>query len=146
LPKSGRTELCSVLAADCFKLRLKLQERGVLKKYNVAVLGSPVKSIELTEDRQMFADHLRAINIPVPPSGTATTFAQAKSMRKNRFPLWCARLLLWAGKRAAWLTTKRIKRNSGRSFGVSPQVLIENISSISKKLNMKSCGTSLIIA
>src|SRR6266568_4883167 len=34
---------------------LKLQEKGILKKFGVEVLGSPIKAIELTEDRQMFA-------------------------------------------------------------------------------------------
>src|SRR5476649_406074 len=50
---------------------LALEKSGVLKKYNVKVLGSPVKSIELTEDRQLFADHLRSINVPTPESAAA---------------------------------------------------------------------------
>src|ERR1035437_1584452 len=56
---------------------LSLREQGIFKKYNVEVLVSPVDSIELTEDRQLFADHLRAINIPTAPSGAATTLPQA---------------------------------------------------------------------
>src|SRR5580700_3365281 len=35
-------------------LGLKLEEEGVLKKYNVDVLGTPVSSIRLTEDRDLF--------------------------------------------------------------------------------------------
>src|SRR6185503_16341197 len=41
---------------------LKLEEKGILRKYNVQVLGSPVKSIELTEDRELFAKHLKSID------------------------------------------------------------------------------------
>src|ERR1039457_7192239 len=67
---------------------LKLQEKGVLKKYNVQVLGSPVSSIELTEDREKFAEHLRSIDIPVPPSGSATNLSEAKVIAKRiGFPL-----------------------------------------------------------
>src|SRR3989344_5968454 len=36
---------------------LALQKSGALKKYGIKVLGTPVKSIELTEDRQKFAEH-----------------------------------------------------------------------------------------
>ena len=32
---------------------LSLESKGILKKYNVQVLGSPVSSIKLTEDRQL---------------------------------------------------------------------------------------------
>ncbi len=52
---------------------LRLEEKGILKKYKVEVLGTPVASIELTEDRQLFADHLRGLGIPTAPSGAATT-------------------------------------------------------------------------
>ena len=54
---------------------LTLREQGIFKKYNVEVLGSPVDSIELTEDRQKFADHLRALGIPTAPSGAGEAMA-----------------------------------------------------------------------
>src|SRR6185295_18597960 len=67
---------------------LALEKSGVLKKYGVKVLGTPVKSIELTEDRQLFADHLKSINIPIPPSGAATNFDDAlKIAKKISFPV-----------------------------------------------------------
>src|SRR4051812_43883833 len=67
---------------------LALEKSGVLKKHRVQVLGSPVKSIELTEDRQLFADHLKSINIPIPPSGAATSLEQAiKIAEKINFPV-----------------------------------------------------------
>src|SRR5688572_13002312 len=67
---------------------LTLAEKGVFKKYNVEILGSPISSIELTEDREKFAEHLRSIDIPVPPSGSATSVSVAKSIAKKiGFPL-----------------------------------------------------------
>ena len=50
---------------------VKLQESGVLKKYGVKVLGTPVTSIILTEDRQKFAEQLATVNEPVAPSKAA---------------------------------------------------------------------------
>src|SRR3990167_5638968 len=66
---------------------LELQKSGILKKYNVQVLGSPVSSIELTEDREMFAVHLQKLSIPIPPSGSARTAEEAlKVAKKIGFP------------------------------------------------------------
>ena len=52
---------------------LQLKERGILEKYNVAVLGTPTKSIEWTEDRKMFADKMAEIGEKVAPSSVAYT-------------------------------------------------------------------------
>ncbi len=45
-----------------------LTERGTLDMYNVEVLGTPVSSIVMTEDRQKFAAELATISEPVAPS------------------------------------------------------------------------------
>src|SRR3989344_5145537 len=50
---------------------IELAEKGVLEKYKVKILGTPVSAIILTEDRKKFADHLRSINIPTPQSSAA---------------------------------------------------------------------------
>lgn len=56
---------------------LQLKERGVLEQYNVSVLGTPVKSIEWTEDRKVFADKMEQIEEHVAPSKVAYTVQQA---------------------------------------------------------------------
>src|SRR5712691_11795061 len=40
---------------------LELNKTGVLKKHNVTILGTPIKAIQLTEDRDEFAEHLHKI-------------------------------------------------------------------------------------
>ena len=40
---------------------IELHNRGVLAKYGVRVLGTQVDAIVATEDRQIFADHLKQI-------------------------------------------------------------------------------------
>lgn len=44
---------------------------GVLEQYGVRVLGTPVRSVILTEDRQLFAEELSKIGEPVAPSQAA---------------------------------------------------------------------------
>src|SRR5437868_8804685 len=42
---------------------LELNKGGVFKKYNVDVLGTPVGSINKTEDRELFVNELKKINV-----------------------------------------------------------------------------------
>lgn len=48
-----------------------MQESGVLSQFGVRVLGTPVESIIVTEDRQKFAEQLASISEPVAPSRAA---------------------------------------------------------------------------
>ncbi len=67
---------------------LALDKSGVFKKYNVTVLGSPVKSIEITEDRELFAKELQKINVKVPKGGFANTLDEAlKIAQQIGYPL-----------------------------------------------------------
>ncbi len=106
---------------------LALEKSGVLKKYHVQVLGTPVKSIELTEDRQMFADHLKTLNIPVPVSGTATTLAEAQKVAEQiGLPVMVrAAFTLGGQKSGVAKTAKQLKEIVNGALAVSPQVLIE---------------------
>jgi len=47
---------------------VELFQSGVLQKYGVQVLGTPVESIMATEDRQLFSDKLMEINEKIAPS------------------------------------------------------------------------------
>jgi carbamoyl-phosphate synthase large subunit len=47
---------------------LALEEAGVFRKYGVQVLGTPVEAIRMTEDRQLFAEMLRGIDVKTPRS------------------------------------------------------------------------------
>jgi carbamoyl-phosphate synthase large subunit len=56
---------------------IELYHQGVLAKYGVQVLGTPISAIILTEDRQEFAQHLHSIAIPTPQSRSADTLEDA---------------------------------------------------------------------
>ncbi|MBI3103684.1 carbamoyl-phosphate synthase (glutamine-hydrolyzing) large subunit [Candidatus Daviesbacteria bacterium] len=67
---------------------LTLEKNGILKKYGVTVLGTPVKSIEITEDRELFAKELAKIGVKVPKGGFAKSLKEAEKIaRKSGFPL-----------------------------------------------------------
>ncbi|KAI9547318.1 hypothetical protein NQZ68_018542 [Dissostichus eleginoides] len=56
---------------------VELTRLGVLEKYDVKVLGTPVASIEMTEDRKIFVEKMEEINEHVAPSEAALTVDQA---------------------------------------------------------------------
>ncbi|GCE15616.1 carbamoyl-phosphate synthase (glutamine-hydrolyzing) large subunit [Tengunoibacter tsumagoiensis] len=56
---------------------LELYHKGILEKFQVQILGTPISAIMLTEDRQAFAEHLNTIHIPTPLSRSAETVDDA---------------------------------------------------------------------
>jgi len=56
---------------------IALQKKGVLDKYNVRVLGTPVAAIEATEDRDIFMQKLREINEKIAVGYPAATIEEA---------------------------------------------------------------------
>lgn len=106
---------------------LALHETGILKKYKVKILGTPVSAIQLTEDRDKFATHLHKIHIPTPQSKAAKTLRQAEKIAKTYgFPLMIRAgfALGGHGSGVAYNTTQFTKIVS-RALAFAPQVLIE---------------------
>src|SRR5919205_109488 len=58
-------------------LAVELADRGVLDRYNVEILGTPVESIRTAEDRELFKQLLERIGEPVAESVVAHTVADA---------------------------------------------------------------------
>ncbi|MEM2970046.1 MAG: carbamoyl-phosphate synthase (glutamine-hydrolyzing) large subunit, partial [Candidatus Bathyarchaeia archaeon] len=56
---------------------VKLAKLGILEKYDVKVLGTPIKAIEDTEDRELFRQAMIRANIPIPKSRSAASVSQA---------------------------------------------------------------------
>ncbi|CAK8696829.1 unnamed protein product [Clavelina lepadiformis] len=57
---------------------VKLNRQGVFKKYNVEVLGTPISSIEMSEDRKAFAEKMLEIGERVAPSDAAYSIEEAQ--------------------------------------------------------------------
>jgi carbamoyl-phosphate synthase large subunit len=57
---------------------LKLADEGILARHGVRVLGTSIETIRACEDRKLFADKLREIDVPVARGQVATSLAEAK--------------------------------------------------------------------
>ncbi len=119
-------------------LGLELQEKGVLSKYKVQVLGTPVSVIRDTEDRDMFIKRLREIDVKTARSFAARNIKDAKkAAEKIGYPVMVRAGFALGGEGSGMVRNENelsekliaIFRpspvRSGASNGVSPQVLIE---------------------
>ena len=67
---------------------VQLAKRGILKKHNVKVLGTPIQAIEDTEDREFFKQAMIRTGIPVPRSKSATSLQEAiKAAKEIGYPV-----------------------------------------------------------
>ncbi len=64
-------------------LAVELADAGVLEKYGVRVLGTPIETIRMAEDRELFKDMLIRIGEPVPPSCTVHNLEEARKAAKE---------------------------------------------------------------
>jgi carbamoyl-phosphate synthase large subunit len=62
---------------------VKLDEMGILQKYDVKVLGTQIPGIMATEDRQKFKDNMQKCGVPVLKSKTVHTFEGAKKVAEE---------------------------------------------------------------
>ncbi|MDP1571488.1 MAG: carbamoyl-phosphate synthase large subunit [Vicinamibacterales bacterium] len=79
--------LPTVGGQTALNLAIDLDRAGVLKKYNVELIGASIAAINLAEDRQMFRDAMAEIGVDVPPSGVAKSFDEAlQIVERTGFP------------------------------------------------------------
>jgi carbamoyl-phosphate synthase large subunit len=69
-------------------LAVELEEAGVLRKYGVELLGTPIETIRLAEDRERFKLKMQEIGEPVPESAVVTAIEQGfEFARRAGYPL-----------------------------------------------------------
>lgn len=104
-----------------------LKNLGILDKYKVQVLGTPVSSIEKTEDREIFNNELQKIDVKVPRSIACTNAAAAmKAGEKIGFPLLVRAAFALGGKGSGFANNeKELEDLVNTAFAFSPQVLVE---------------------
>ncbi len=106
---------------------LALDSSGVLKKHGVKVIGTPVRSIELTEDRKLFNEALGEIGVDVPRSFACTTLESALgAAQKIGFPLMIRAAFALGGLGSGFAKNEEeLKALLNKAFAGSPQVLVE---------------------
>src|SRR3989338_1094698 len=67
---------------------VELYKKGVFEKHNVQILGTPIKAIIDTEDRELFVKRLNEINVKTPKSFAVTSVHDAIDAAKRiQYPI-----------------------------------------------------------
>lgn len=106
---------------------LKLEELGILKKYDIRVLGTSVDAIRKTEDRALFNAELKSIGVDVPRSFACTMVPDAeKAATDIGFPVIVRAAFALGGKGSGRAKTpEELSELLKVAFVESPQVLVE---------------------
>ena len=106
-----------------------LEESGILQKYGVNVLGTSIKGIQKTEDRQLFKDSMRESQVPILNSKTVTNFEDAKKAAKELSYPVIIRVAYTLGGRGGGIAHNEIELHEiverGIRASIVGQVLIE---------------------
>jgi len=108
-------------------LGLLLEDKGILKKYAVRVLGTPVASIRDTEDRDLFVQRLNEIHVNVARSHAAKNMDEALAAADDiGYPVMVRSGFALGGEGSGMVRSKtELSEKLPAVFRASPQVLIE---------------------
>lgn len=106
---------------------MELYKKGILRKNSVQVLGTPVSSIILTEDRKKFADHLHKINVSTPESFAVESVSEGiKKAKVISYPVMIrAGYSLGGQKSGVVYDEKELIGLAEEALSFSPQILVE---------------------
>ena len=106
---------------------VELAEKGIFKKYNVEILGTPIRAILNTEDRDLFVKKIQEIDLKVPISKAVTNVEEAANVAENiGYPVMCriAYALGGLGSGVAH-NKKQLIEITKKAFSFTKQILIE---------------------
>ena len=87
---------------------VELEKSGVLKKFGVSVLGTPVEAIMNTEDRELFVEQLDQIDVKTIKSEACEDMEQpARLLSNSATPSSSVQPMRWADWVVASQTTRR---------------------------------------
>lgn len=108
-------------------LGLELYHSGVLDKYNIKVLGSSIKTIEATEDRDIFRNYLNKYNIYTPKSKSAVNVEEAIAIGEEfGYPLMLRAAFSLGGLGSGKVINKNdLINKANKALSGAPQILLE---------------------
>ncbi len=106
---------------------VELSRSGILDKYNVRVLGTPVSVIMDTEDRELFVKRLNEIDVKTIKSHACLDIAAAKSAARDLgYPVIVRAAYALGGLGSGFCDTEaELQTVCEKAFSFSPQVLVE---------------------
>jgi carbamoyl-phosphate synthase large subunit len=106
---------------------VELQQSGILDKYNVKVLGTPVEAIMNTEDRELFVERLDEIDVKTIKSEACENIEQARKAAKEvGYPVIVRAAYALGGLGSGFADNEEeLNVLCEKAFSFSPQVLVE---------------------
>ena len=106
---------------------VELYKNGILDKYGVKVLGTPVQAIMDTEDRELFVDKLNEIDVKTIKSEACETIEQARdAARELGYPVILRAAYALGGLGSGFCDNEEeLDKLAEKAFSFSPQVLVE---------------------
>jgi carbamoyl-phosphate synthase large subunit len=104
-----------------------LYKEGILEKYNVKVLGTPVHAIMETEDRELFVNKLNEIDVKSCRSEAVTTVEDAvRAAEHLGYPVIIRAAYTLGGQGSGFCNnTEELRKMAEKAFSYSPQILVE---------------------
>ena len=106
---------------------VELYDSGVLEKYGVEVLGTPVQAIKDTEDRELFVKKLDEIDVKtIKSQAVETTAAALAAAEKLGYPVIVRAAYALGGLGSGFCDNpEQLVALTEKAFSFSPQVLVE---------------------
>ena len=106
---------------------VELYKSGILEKYGVRVLGTPVQAIMDTEDRELFVEKLNEINVKTIKSEACETIEQARKAAADLgYPVILRAAYALGGLGSGFCDNEEeLDKLAEKAFSFSPQVLVE---------------------
>ena len=106
---------------------VKLHKNGILEKYGVKVLGTPVEAIINTEDRELFVERLNEIDIKTISSEACQNIEEARKAAKELgYPVIIRAAYALGGLGSGFCDNEEeLNKIAEKAFSFSPQVLVE---------------------
>ncbi|MBQ7152419.1 MAG: carbamoyl-phosphate synthase large subunit, partial [Clostridia bacterium] len=127
-------------------LSMQLYRSGVLKKYGVRLLGSPIEAIEKAEDRDLFRKTMQSIGQPTVPSEIAVTVDEAlAAAEKIGYPVIVRPAFTLGGSGGGIAgTEEELRTIAATGLDLSPitQVLVEKCISGWKEIEFETMRDS----
>ena len=106
---------------------VELYRSGILEKYNLQVLGTPVQAIMDTEDRDLFVEKLNEIDVKTIKSEACETIEQARQAAATLgYPVILRAAYALGGLGSGFCDNEEeLNKLAEKAFSFSPQVLVE---------------------
>jgi carbamoyl-phosphate synthase large subunit len=108
-------------------LGVKMNRMGIFERYGVKVLGTSIRTLEVSEDRDLFAKALKEIKIPIAESIAVGTVDEALAAAEVvGYPIIVRSAYALGGLGSGFANNaEELSNLSSQSLTLSPQILVE---------------------